>query len=68
MLNCRTRCTQGVRIVFFPEQECNPLTVLACIYLILLQRKSCSVHMTMFEIVVHQLNTIIGMMYLGADN
>ena len=24
--------------------------------------------MTVFEIVVHQLNTIIGMMYLGADN
>ena len=54
--------------IFFPEQECDPVTVLVCIYLTLLQRKSCSVHMTVFKIVVHQLDTIIGMMYLGADN
>ena len=38
------------------------------INLILLQRKSCSVHMTVFEIVVQQLDIIIGMMYLSADN
>ena len=38
------------------------------INLILLQRKSCSVHMTVFEIVVQQLDIMIVMMYLGADN
>ena len=54
---------------FFPEQECDPVTVLicTCIILTLLQRKSYSVHMIVFEIVVHQLHTSIGMMYLDAD-
>ena len=41
------------------------------INLTLLLRNSCSVHMTVFEIVVHR-NVdkwaIIGMMYLGANN
>ena len=30
--------------------------------------KPCSVHNAVFKIVVHQLDTIIVMMYLGADN
>ena len=56
--------------IFFPEQECDPVTVLVCINLTLLLRKPCSVHMTVFKILVHQLGfyTIMGMMYLGADN
>ena len=58
---------QDVRVVF-SKQECDPVAVLVCINLTLLQRKWCSVHMTVFEIVVQQLDTIIGMMYLGADN
>ena len=41
----QTRCTRGVRI-FCSEQESDPLTVLVCIP----QRKSCSVHITMFWI------------------
>ena len=57
---------------FFPGQERDPVTVLVCINfrinLTLLQKKMCSVHMTVLEIVVHHLDTIIGMMYLGADN
>ena len=32
--------------LFFPGQECNSEAVLVCINLTLLQRKSCSVHMT----------------------
>ena len=56
------------RTIFFPGQECDLVTVLVCINLILLQSNSCSVHMTVVEIVVHQLDIIIGMMYLGADN
>ena len=52
----------------FPGQDCNPVTVLWCINLTLLQRKLCSVHMPVFEIVVHQLDTILSMMYSGADN
>ena len=52
----------------FPGQECGPVTVLVCINLNLLQRKTCNVHKTVFGIVVHQLDTIMGMMYLGADN
>ena len=52
----------------FSEQQYNLVTVIVCINLTLLQEKSCNVHMTVFEIVVHQLDTIIGMMYLGADN
>ena len=39
---------------FFPEQECNPVTELVSKNLTLLPRKSCSVHMTVFEIVVHR--------------
>ena len=64
-----TRCSQGVRIFFF-EKECDLVTVhvCTCIYLTLLQRKSCSIHMTVFEIVVQQLDIIIGMMYPGAGN
>ena len=58
-----TRCTRDVR------EECDPITVLGrCVNPTLLQRKWCSEHMTVFEIVVHPLDTIIGMMYLGADN
>ena len=50
----RTRC-------FFPEQECDPVTVLLFINLTLPQYKSGSVHvhMTVFKIVVHQLDTIM---------
>ena len=44
---------------FFSEQERDPVTVLEYINLTLLQRKSCSVQMTVFEIVVHQLDTIL---------
>ena len=47
------RCTRGVRVVF-PEQEYEPVTVLVGVHLILLLRKSCSVHMLVFEIVVHR--------------
>ena len=47
-----TRCTRGVRVVF-PEQECDPVTVLVSINVILLLRNLCSVHMTVFEIVVN---------------
>ena len=47
----KTRCTQGVRVVF-SEQECDPITVLVCINLTLLLRKSCNVQRTLFEIVV----------------
>ena len=51
------RTTRGVRVVFFSEQECDPVTVLVSVNLTLLLRKSCSVtsvHMTVFEIVVHR--------------
>ena len=48
---------------FFSEQECDLVTVHVCVHLTLLQRKSYSVHMTVFEIVVQQLDIIIGMMY-----
>ena len=54
---------------FFPEQKCDPVT-----HMILHSKynftttKSCSVHMTVFEIVVYQLDTNMGMIYLGADN
>ena len=48
-----TRCTRGVR-VFFSEQEYDLVTVLGCIHLALLLRKSCSVHMTVFEIVAQR--------------
>ena len=58
----QTRCTRGVR-VFFPEQECDPVTVLVCINLTLQLRTSCSVHMTMFEIVVHITMLTIGYNY-----
>ena len=39
----------------------------------IIEKRNGSVHMTVFKIVVHcsqcrQLDTIIGMMYLGADN
>ena len=40
--------------IFFPEQECDPVTVLVWINLILLMKKSCSVHITVFEIVVYR--------------
>ena len=40
---------------FFPEQESDPVTaMLVSINQTLLQRKSCSVHMTAFEIVIHR--------------
>ena len=42
---------RGTRSFF--EQECDQV-VLVCINLTLLQRKSCSVHMTVLEIVVHR--------------
>ena len=61
-----TRCTRGVRVVF-PEQECDPVTVLLCINLTLF-KKLCSVHMPVFEIVAHQLDTTMRLIYLGADN
>ena len=38
----------------FPKQESNPVTVFVRINLNLLLRKSCSVHMTLFEIVGHR--------------
>ena len=41
------------RTRIFSEQECDPVTVLVCIKLTLLMRKSCNVHMTEFEIIVH---------------
>ena len=53
---------------FFLEQECDPVIVLVCMILTLLQRKSCSVHTTVFEAVVHQLDTIMSMMYISTDN
>ena len=56
------------RTRIFSEKECDPVTVLVCINLTLRQRKSCSVYMTWFEIVVHQMDTIMDMMYFGADN
>ena len=48
----KTRCTQGVR-VFFPEQECNLVTVLAGLNLALLLEQLCKVHTRVFEIVAH---------------
>ena len=41
-------------VYFFLEQECNPVTVLVSINLTLLLRKWCSVHITVFEIVIHR--------------
>ena len=38
---------------FFPNEESDPVTVLVSIHLTLIMRKSFSVHMTVFEIVVH---------------
>ena len=49
----KTRCTQGV-YVFFPEQECNLVTVLVWINLALLLERLCKVHMRVFEIVAHR--------------
>ena len=46
-------CKQDVR-VFFPGKESDPVTVLVGINLTLVLRKSFSVHMTLFEIVVHR--------------
>ena len=60
--HAETRCTRGV-LVLFSEKECNLVTVHVCINLTLPQRKSCSVHMRVFEFVVQQLDIIIGMMY-----
>ena len=54
--------------LFFRARTLSSNTMPVCINLTLLQRKSCVVHMTVFEIVVHQLDTIIEMIYLGADN
>ena len=51
-LHWLTRCTRGVCVVF-PEKEFDPVTVLVSINLTLILRKSFSVHMTVFEIVVH---------------
>ena len=51
------RTTRGVRVVFFSEQECDPVTMLVSVNLTLQLRKSCSVtsvHMTVIEIVVHR--------------
>ena len=56
------------RTRFFLEQFCDPVTVLVCINLTLPQRISCSIHRRVFEIVVHQMDAIIDMMYLGPDN
>ena len=42
---------------FFPEQECSTVSVLVCINLTLLPKKSCNVHMTVFEIVVQDKHT-----------
>ena len=39
---------------FFPEQKCDPVTVLISINLTLLLRKSCSVHMAVLEMVIHR--------------
>ena len=47
-----TKCTRGVRVVF-PDQKCAPVTMIVCMNLTLLQRKSRSVHMTMFEIYIY---------------
>ena len=52
----------------FSQAECDPVTVLVCINLILIRRKSCGVHMTMFEIVVHQLVYTHVHDISGADN
>ena len=64
-----TRCTRGVRVVF-SEQECDLIVMLVRTNLL---TKLCSIHMTVFEIVVHRnddtwIRTIIGMMYFDADN
>ena len=47
----KTRCTQGVRVFFFPEQECNLVTVTKSS---LVTEKMCKVHMSVFEIVAHR--------------
>ena len=44
-------CARRTRI--FSREKCDPATVIVRINLTLLLRKSCSVHMTVFEIVVH---------------
>ena len=41
-------------VYFFPEQECDPIMKCDPINLTLLLKKLCSVHITMFEIVVHR--------------
>ena len=64
----KTRCKRGVRVVFSGARMSSSITVLVCINPTLPQRKSCSVHMAVFEIIVHQLDIINGKMYLGADN
>ena len=40
--------------IFFPEQECNLVTVLVRLNLALLLKKMCKVHMSMLEIVAHR--------------
>ena len=52
-----TYLKQDTRVAYayvFSEQECDLVTVLVLINLTLLLRKSCSVHMTVFEIVAHR--------------
>ena len=49
----KTRCTQGVR-VFFPEQECNLVTVLVGLNLTLILEQLCKVQTRVFEIVAHR--------------
>ena len=39
---------------FFPDQESDPVAVFVLLNLTLLLRKSCSVHMTLFEIALHR--------------
>ena len=62
----KTRCTRGVHVVFSRARMRSSNS--ARMYKsTLLLRKSCSAHMTVFEIVFHrnvELDTIIDMMYL----
>ena len=40
--------------IFFPDQECNPVTASACLNLAFILEKLCKVHMRVFEIVAHR--------------
>ena len=56
------------RTLSFSRAECDICNIARMYKSNFTTKKSCSVHMTVFENVVHKLDTIMDMMYLGADN